>query len=176
MLFFLHSSIPLFSLLFLLPACTNKEPAKELEQEHVVDLYASTKIIQKLIVSEKLMDYLEDGTTAEGLEQIVHNFSPARIALEVEILHKPKPAIMLFIDAITAQQYKNIFYNLAEEYFGAINFFIIDVDRLFDLKNQAQVDVVPTVIVIKDRKEHARLEQDITPESLVALLQQFVEM
>jgi hypothetical protein len=169
------TQIPIVSLIFLLFSCgTTDEKVMLDKKDSVTDLSESVKLVGAIIRSGKLGQYLEDGTTDEGVQLILNNFSPASIALEIEVLNSKKPVLALFVSTLEKETYAPILHRIAEEYCGLLTFFIIDSDTLFSLAQQAEVKEIPTVIFLKDRKEVVRLESDVSYESIKVVLKDFL--
>jgi len=119
----------------------------------LIDLIESTHIIRTLIVQNKLESLLED-YDPEKLVMLLDNVSPAKMAFESEVLSTTVPLVVVYYfqeneeSKIVIQELKN----LAVTYDNRIKFVVIDVDKLFSLAQDAEIENHPTILLVRNRE------------------------
>ena len=158
-------------LLFCIPACFSKEQptvaSKESPTQAWVDLVDSTRIIQKLIVSNQLGTILEEHDPEE-LERLLHNVTPAQMALESEAINATMPVLVYYFDAGKENEKMLAWLkNFAETDKEKLKIVLVDAHALFILTQLADISELPTIILVQDGEEKERLvRSEITPASI----------
>jgi len=155
--------------LVLLSCCSTKAP----QQASVLcDLYESSRIIKELIDTKSLKKILDDIDDA-GLEKLILNFSPAQIALEAEALSQEGDVALIFYNNKT--HYQPLHKELCDlqQTYSAIKFIEINSEELFNIAEQSEVTTFPTIIIINDRKEICRFE-DQPPQELMKVFKDYL--
>ena len=147
----------IIGLLCSLSCCSNHQ--KPVEESSLHSLDTSTKIIVNLLEKRALQTILEP-STHEELNRLIKNFSPAEMALEAEVLNWPQPAILFF--AQKANHDYQIMYSLlqvaARTHEQEIKFIEIDVDELFKITEQFELETIPALLLMNERQEISRTE------------------
>lgn len=142
----------------------HKAPVEDaLERDIVTHLDSSATIIQNLIASNQLSSIIEDADPQQ-VDSLIKNFSPAILALEVEVLSYAEPVLVIVHDHADSQLMKTI-YDYAECH-PERKVVYIDGEKLFKIAEDLEIDNVPAAILLHDREEKKRIEGSITPEAL----------
>lgn len=162
------------------PGCSNNSQENNIGknepiQAEAYDLNESTNIILTLIKGEKLPLILaESENDTEKIDTLLKNFSPSEIAFEAEVLNQEKPVVILYYDPIdNNQEIIGLLTEFAQKYTDSLKFVKIDKEKLFKITEKSEIDVFPTIAIINDREEVARLEKPAIT-SLDAELQKFM--
>lgn len=151
----------------LLVSCIISSPQlfAHITQSH--DLLNSTHIVRHLIKKNKVKKLLED-TDSEQLEILLNNFSPAEIAFESEVLSAQVPVILYFYNPTDKNhnQLQALVENIATHYKDTIKVVIIDAQALYKIAEKAEIEELPTIMIVRDRQEIERLIQPITEQRL----------
>ena len=135
------------------------------------NLVESTRIIRSLITQNKLGERLEDHSP-EQLSVLLDNVSPAKLAIEVEVLSTTIPLVAVYY--FDASQEKESFIKQLEElaikYEDHIKCVVVDAQQLFSLVEDAEIENLPAMLLVKDREIIDRLEGEMSIE----LLEQFL--
>ncbi len=144
-------------LLCFLSACT--EQKKEIPEQQLINLVESTQIIRTLIHNNKLNTLLEDHAP-EQLDLLLNNMSPAKIAFEVEVLSSTIPLIVVyyFKENLESRNFIEKLKKLAIIWDNQIKFVTIDVEKLFVLVQDADIQEIPTLLFVKDREVIDKIE------------------
>ena len=131
-----------------------------------VDLSDSITVIKSLIHTKELYKVLLPQSTPQSIDLLIENFSPAEIAFEAEVLNQELLCAVIFFKPSDAQWQKlsSLVEKMAQEYKQVIKFVIINSEKLFKLAEKAEIETIPTVLIIAQREEKARLE--LTPPML----------
>jgi thioredoxin-like negative regulator of GroEL len=164
-----------YVLLLILPflsACS--APKNELLEEAfqpLVRLAESTTIIRELISSKQLGKVLEPHT-AEQMELLINNFSPAELAFEAEVFTTTTPLIAVYYyeDNAHEQAFIHELEALALEYDDKVKFVVVDIDALFSLAQDADIEKAPTLILARNRDILERRDGNITIDLIRSLL------
>jgi thioredoxin 1 len=147
-----------------LSACSvpKNESIKESVQP-LVRLTDSTHIIRELISTKNLGKVLEPHTT-EQMELLINNFSPAQLAFEAEVFATTIPLVVVYYyeNNVHEQMFIQQLEKLAIEYDDKVKFVVVDIDALFSLAQDADIEKVPTVILTRDREILEKRVEDIT--------------
>lgn len=172
----------LVTIILLFPHCSYLEKkeqeriSKHTNHEHdaLYSLDESASIIIELIRTKQLKKVLQK-ENIENLDLLIKNFSPAEMAFECEVLNFPGKAIAYYYQESDAdyQAIEKILKQVAINY-PDYKFVSINVNNLFHFVENSQIDTIPTIVIIENRNEIARLEKikinDLEKE-LLALLQ-----
>ncbi len=151
-------------LMLLIPACKSleKHAIKGDQEEVVIDLTASTNIIMKLIQEDALTKVLEDDTSQEGIILLTRNFSPAEMAFEAEVLNYKDPVVVIFFkDNQEWETMRTAVMHVAENHKNSAKWVRINAEELFRIAEHSEIDHLPTMLVIDNREEIDRYEQDV---------------
>ena len=163
-------------LLFCIPACFSKEQqetvASQESSTHAwVDLVNSTRIIQKLIASNQLNTILDEHDPEE-LERLLHNVTPAQMALESEAINATVPALVYYFEL--GKEDKNVLAwlkDFAETHKEKFKIVLVDAHALFILTQLADITELPTIILVQRGEEKERLEgSEMSPEIIVKMV------
>ena len=159
-------------LLFCIPVCFSKEQqpvaSKESSTHAWVDLVDSTRIIQKLIASNQLGTILEEHDPEE-LERLLHNVTPAQMALESEAINATMPVLVYYFDAGKENEKMLAWLkNFAETDKEKFKVVLVDAHALFILTQLADITELPTIILVQDGEEKERLEGSETSPEIIA--------
>ncbi len=151
----------MIALVFCIPACFSKEQQTASSQEsstHAwVDLVDSTRIIQKLIASNQLGTILEEHDPEE-LERLLHNVTPAQMALESEAINATMPALVYYFDPGKEDNRVLAWLkDFAETHKEKFKVVLVDAHALFILTQLADISELPTILVVQDGEEKERL-------------------
>jgi len=154
---------------FLIPSCVSfveKESCKDEKKDEgslVVNLTESTHIIRTLITQNKLSDILEEHDPKK-LSLLVDNVSPAKMAFESEVLSTTVPFVVVYYFKKNEESKRFIeqLEKLAITYNYQVKFATVDIEQLFSLVQDAEVEKVPTLLFIKNREIIDRLDSDVT--------------
>ncbi len=160
-------NILLPAVLILLPSCsfwsTNSKTEAESNLSPLINLVDSTHIIRTLITQNKVGDLLEDHDS-EQLALLLDNKSPVQMAFESEVLSSTIPlvAVYYFQKSQANDEFIKYLENLAIKYDDQIKFVLVDVERLFSLVQDAQIEELPTILLVKDREIIDRFEGNLS--------------
>lgn len=149
--------------LVLLTSCSTTQQTKE-STAALVHLIDSTTIIRNLIAQNRVGELLEEHTPAQ-LQRLLNNFSPAKIALEAEVLAPSEETTVLvyyFKNDPQEQLFLQQLEALATQYENRVKIVTVDADKLFSLAEDADIQKLPTLIVAQDRSITTMLSEDIT--------------
>ena len=156
--FMLRHTVAYLLLLCMLPSCIESDvtttQSNDGEQEIIYDLNDSTDIILALLKSDELSKILED-TDPEKLDMLIKNVSPALMAFESEVLACTLPVLVCYYVGEQKEQCKQWLLQLHEQH-PNIKYVSVDVDKLFSVSQQSEVELTPTLLLIKDGQEKAR--------------------
>jgi hypothetical protein len=159
-----------------LSACnaSKHEFAEEVAQP-LVRLTESTTIILELISSKQLGKVLEPHT-AEQAELLINNFSPAQLAFEAEVFTTTTPLVVVYYyaDTLYEQAFIKQLEALALEYDDKVKFVVVDIDALFSLAQDADIEKSPTLILARNRDILERRDEDITIDLIRSLLHAYL--
>jgi thioredoxin-like negative regulator of GroEL len=160
-------------LLLLLPSCAGSHHESSQDHQVLVDLVESTHIIRTLINKNKLSDLLEEHDP-EQLALLLDNFSPAQLAFEAEVNTSTVPAIVVyyFQDSPSEQALIAQLKSLALEYDDRVKFVIVDVEKLFSLAQEAEIEKIPTAILIKDNTILSTISDALTLDVIKQAIQE----
>jgi hypothetical protein len=137
--------------------------ASDKTPELVIDLNKSTNIIVHLLKEGDIAKVLapEAHNAQETIDILIKNFSPAEMAFDAEVLNFKDPVIVLFYDETdsNALNYDSSFKEVAYKYYNKAKFVTVEVTKLFKLAEQAGITVAPTLMLINNRAEVARIEK-----------------
>jgi hypothetical protein len=155
-----------------LSACSapKNEPVKE-STHPLVRLTDSTNIIRELISTKRLEKVLESHT-AEQMELLINNFSPAKLAFEAEVFTTIIPLVIVYYyeDNVHEQTFIQQLEELAIEYDNKVKFVIVDMDALFSLAQDVDVEKSPTIILARNRDILEKRDERITIDLIRSLL------
>ncbi len=170
----------LISMLVFLPSClfwnTNSKTESESNSSPLVNLVDSTHIIRALITQNKIGDLLEDHDI-EQLTLLLDNKSPAQMAFESEVLSSTVPlvAIYYFKESIESDEFIKQLEDLAIRYEDQIKVVLVDVERLFSLAQDAQIEIFSTILLVKDREIIDRIEGNLSRDKLEEKLATYIK-
>lgn len=163
---------PLVLMLPFLSACSasKNEFAEEVSQP-LVRLTESTTIIRELISTKSLGKVLEPHTV-EQMELLINNFSPAQLAFEAEVFTTTTPLVIVYCyeDTLHEQAFMQQLEALALEYEDKVKFVVVDIDALFSLAQDADIEKAPTLILARNRDILERRDGNITIDLIRSLL------
>lgn len=188
-----HTIFPLIIIFFFLPGCTSSDkekhqspPAAEIKKnqaEIAVDLNESTEIILELLKKNDIKSILSPeiaeshvDNTKDTIDTLLKNFSPAQMAFEAEVLNFNDPVIILYYDS-SSSDYKTIMNGFLETALANqhnAKFVYIEVKKLFSLADYAEINEVPTVLLMYHRSEQGRIE-NIYPSLLQPEIMKLLE-
>jgi hypothetical protein len=148
------ATIPTEALTLAVPAALSTTGA---DSNPIVDLRTSAVIIRYLIASNRLAELLESHT-ADQLEALLNNYSPAQMATEVEILRSNVPVVVYFFQKSPEPDVLATLTDIAATYGEAVKFVIVDIAALFYLVEFADITTVPTILFFNNGIEIGRLE------------------
>ena len=133
----------------------------------LINLVESTHIIRTLITKNKIGNLLEDHNP-DQLALLLDNISPAKMAFESEVLSTTVPLVVVYYFKSSQESQKFIkgLKNLAKKYDDQIKFVVVDVDRLFSLAQDAEIENLPTILFVKNREIIDRFEGNYSMEQL----------
>ncbi len=142
----------------------------------LINLVESTHIIRTLITKNNIGDLLEDHNP-EQLGLLLDNVSPAKMAFESEVFSTTVPLVVVcyFKESQESQKFFKGLKNLAKKYGDQIKFVIADVDHLFSLAQDAEIENSPTILFVKNRKIIDRFEGNYSIEHLEQKLRFFAK-
>ncbi|MFC1841927.1 thioredoxin family protein [Candidatus Dependentiae bacterium] len=150
----------LFMLLFLIPSCISsvKEEGDE-KASAITNLVESTRIIRTLVSQNKLGDILEEHDP-EKLSLLLDNVCPAKMAFESEVFSTTMPLVVVyyFKESPESRDFIEQLESLAVKYDNHVKFAVVDVERLFSLAQDADIERIPTLLFVQNRKIIDRLE------------------
>lgn len=166
--FILRHTLVYLLLLSMLPSCMQSDVTTAQhnndEQEIIFDLNDSTDIILALLKSDELSKILED-VDPEKLDTLIKNVSPALMAFESEVLVCTLPVLVCYYAVDQREQCKNWLLQL-HEWHQNIKYVLVNVDKLFSVAQQSEVESTPTMLLIREREEIFRFT---TPIELSAM-------
>ncbi len=97
------------------------------------------------------------------------------MAFESEVLSSTIPLVVVYYFQKSQANDEFIKYleNLAIKYDDQIKFVLVDVERLFSLVQDAQIEEVPTILLIKDREVIDRFEADLSKRNFEEKLMKY---
>lgn len=156
----------------MLSACSSKDKCEKIKDEKrlVINFDDSVTIIRELLKSDSLTQILDDHDP-EKLDFLINNFSPAEIAFESEVSECTLPVVIYFYeqknDVLEWVEY------LALKYQNAIKVLLINGNNFPQITNNVEITEYPTVLVIKDKREIARLsKQAINSQNIENIIEQ----
>lgn len=153
-------------------ACSGPKNKFVTEPIHpLVRMTESTTIIRELISTKQLEKVLEPHTV-EQLEFLINNFSPAQLAFEAEVFTTTIPLVVVYYyeDAADERIFIQQLEKLAVEYDDEVKFVIVDVDALFSLAQDADIEKSPTLILTRNRDIRERRDENITIDLIRSLV------
>lgn len=143
-----------------LPFPSAKKEASSKSDTSLVDLVDSTRIIRLLIAKDKIGETLEPHDSSQ-LELLLNNKSPAQMVFESEVLSTTIPLVVVYYFKAGTESKKFIdeLKVLADKYDDKIKFVVIDVDQLFSLAVDAEIEKVPTILFVENRNIIERIEE-----------------
>jgi len=168
----------LLLMLTLLPSCAPWNAHSTIEADSsaspLIDLVDSTHIIRMLISQNKISGLLEEHDS-EQLDLLLDNKSPAQMAFEAEVLSSISPLVAVYYFQKHKDRDECIeqLEALAMQYEDQIKFVLVDVERLFSLAQDAQIEEVPTLVLVKDREIIDQLNGDLSSDALKAWLSKY---
>ncbi len=175
-----NSSYIYFILILFLPSCSPWKESSTIAVEQdttspLVNLVESTQIIRTLIVQKKIGDLLEN-REPEQLELLLNNTSPAQMAFEAEVLSSTTPlvAVYYFQETKESNKHSKDLESLANQYDGQIKFVVVNVQQLYSLAQDAQIEQLPTLLLVKDREIIDRIESALSKDQLDEKLKAYI--
>ncbi|MFC1870694.1 thioredoxin family protein [Candidatus Dependentiae bacterium] len=172
--------ILLISMIILLPSCsfwnTNSKTEMESNPSPLVNLVDSTHIIRKLIEKNKIGDLLEDHDP-EQLTLLLDNTSPAQMAFESEVLSATAPIVVTyyFHENKGSEDFIKQLEDLAIKYDDEMKFVLVNAEQLFSLAQDAQIEELPTVLLVKDREIIDRFEGNLSKRHFEEKLKTYIK-
>lgn len=141
----------------------------------LINLVESTHIIRTLIVNNQLESLLEDHDP-EQLTLLLNNVSPAKMAFESEVLSTTIPLVVVyyFQENEESKKFLQKLKKLAMTYDDIIKFVTVDVDQLFSLVQDAEIETLPTIVLVKNREIIEKIEDIISITQLEQLLKNHI--
>ena len=167
-------------MIVLLPSCsfwaTNSKTEPKEKLSPLINLVDSTHIIRTLIAQNKIGDLLEDHDS-EQLALLLDNKSPAQMAFEAEVLSSTIPlvAVYYFQESKESKEFIKQLEDLAIKYDNQIKFVLVDAERLFSLAQDALIEELPTILLVKDREIINRFESSLSKSKLEEQLAVYVK-
>lgn len=160
----------LISILTLLPSCsfwnTNSKTGMELNPSPLINLVESTHIIRALITQNKIGDLLEDHDPKQ-LALLLDNKSPAQMAFESEVFSSTIPLVVYYFqESQESDEFINQLEDLAIKYEDQIKFVLVDAERLFSLIQDAQIEELPAILLVKNREIIDRFDGGMSKDQL----------
>jgi len=141
-----------FIVLLFLTSCS--KPKEQIDQppQALINLVESTHIIRMLISQNKIGDVLQEHDE-QGLELLLDNVSPAHMAFEAEVLTTTIENVVVYYFKHNAyeQEFIKQLHALAQKYDDQVKFVIIDIDALFVLAHDAEIETTPTIFLMKNK-------------------------
>lgn len=165
----------IIGLLLTLTACTNKDVVSHKVEDEpcMYNLDNSTQIIVQLIEQGDLAKITEK-TSVDSVDRLIKNFSPAEMALEVEVLNWEQPVIMFFIGSdVEDYQKLEMMVDAVARKHKEIKFVEIDSNELFKLSDIFDIKQVPALLLMYQRKEIVRAE-GLNTENVEQKLQELI--
>ena len=153
----IKKSILFSCLLLFLSGCTF---SIEQEKNEVIDLLYSTTIIREAITHNTLKQLLEEHNP-EHLNLLLNNIPPAKLAFESEVLATAVPLVVVYYFRKSFESEKELLLlkEIAARYDDdQVKFVSVDIDKLFVLAQDAEIETVPTITVVKNREMSERFE------------------
>lgn len=143
----------------------------------LVHLTESTALIRALISTKSLGKVLEPHT-AEQMEILINNFSPAELAFEAEVFTTTIPLVIVYYYENNADEQKCIqqLEELALTYDDTVKFVVVDIDALFSLAQDAEIEKSPTLILTRNREILERRAEGVTIDLICSLLRTYAPL
>lgn len=157
----------IFLAILFLASCSNSQKSTNDDTRALIDLVESTHIIRALISQNKLHELLQEHDQ-EQLSALLDNVSPAHMAFESEVLETTVPLVVIyyFKDSEQEQEFIKQLDLMAQEYDDRVKFVIIDVEKLFTLAQDAEIDQLPTILISRQRDIVERITDGITIDAI----------
>ena len=146
----------------------------EVSSSFVINLVESTHIIRTLISQNALGKVLEEHDP-EQLSLLLDNVSPAAMAFESEVLSTTVPLVVVCYcsdEDLKNELFVSRLENLALTYDNKVKFVIVDVNQLFSLAQDAEIETTPVFLIVKDREVIGRFEGDDSISSCIDFITQ----
>ena len=154
-------------LVAVISSCSQKNNTETIPFKALINLEDSIKLLRTLITQNKLGQALEKHDP-EQLDLLLNNYSPAHMAFEAEVLSTTIPLVLVYYFKNSAQEQRFLqqLDQLVLDYPDSLKCVIIDIDRLFSLAQDAEIETVPTIVFSKDREMLEKITDNITIDSL----------
>lgn len=149
------------------------EAAKDIAEPEVIDLTQTTQLFVDVIRRQQLHLALEEKIDEAMAEKIVYNFSPASMALEIEVLNELRSVMVgFFEDEAQENEYRSLLEELSQQYH--LKIVTINNSKLYSLVDAAQISKFPSFAIIRDRKEQGFIEAE-NQEQIRPSLEKLIE-
>jgi hypothetical protein len=124
------------------------------EQPPVFDFNQSTKIIMGLLQTGKLSDIVEENASPEGIERLIKNFSPAQMALEIEVLNCTMPVLLYFFTEKDAHKKTTdiLVTRYAQQHSDQLKVVTIDAAEFFSIAQHLEIEKTPYFMFCNKRE------------------------
>lgn len=139
-------------------------------------LHDTMNMIDRLIAQDQISAVLEDGQEYD-VQLLTKNYSPALIALEIEVLNHPTPTVVYFYRGSNAEHADllSLITHYAEQYDESIKFVAVDIEQVPSMVVHFELSTVPAISAIKERHEITFIDEAITDRVLQDLMNALIK-